>query len=145
MRTAPLSMLTSTAASSHHPGPLQQQTYASTAASSHLCGRREALRNAAVYLLAAAAVSAPPAAPAHALPEECTNGAMEQRQALGLDPFAPPCDGPDPWARSLPPVYPVFVAKRAVDAVLVAKAAGVLAGPSVVALHDQALDLEQDL
>ena len=56
MRTAPLSRLTSTAASSHHPGPLQQQTYASTAASSHLCGRREALRNAAVYLLAAGAV-----------------------------------------------------------------------------------------
>ena len=44
---------------------------------------------------------------------------MEQRQAMGLDPFAPPCDGPDPWAprRGLP-IYPIVSAQKSVDAVL---------------------------
>ena len=78
--------------------------------------RRHMLRN--LLCLAAAAATSTPALPALALPEECTNGAMERRQALGLDPFAPPCNDPDPWARSIPPVYPIFVAKRAVDTLL---------------------------
>ena len=77
--------------------------------------RRHVIRKL-LCLVAAAATT--PCLPAIALPEECTNGAMEQRQAMGLDPFAPPCQDPDPWARSLPPVYPIFVAKRAVENIL---------------------------
>ena len=45
------------------------------------------------------------------------NGVMEQRQAMGLDPFAPPCTDPAP-DRGLPPAYPLFVAKRAVEHLL---------------------------
>ena len=76
------------------------------------CSRRHV-----VACLAAAAASTR-SLPAFALPEECTNGVMELRQAQGVNPFDPPCDGPDPWKRAVPPVYPVFVAKRAVDNLL---------------------------
>lgn len=81
----------------------------------HRCSRTDAIR---VCFVAAATAASNPSLPAFALPAECTNGAMEQRQALGLDPFAPPCQGSDPWTRSIPPVYPIFVAKRAVDSLL---------------------------
>lgn len=75
--------------------------------------RRQALQ----IIIAAIAIPQTPIA-ARALPPECMNGMMERRQALGLDPFAPPCNDPDPWARSIPPVQPIFVAKRAVDTLL---------------------------
>ena len=77
--------------------------------------RRDAMRTAALLLAAALGGTQQPA---RALPDECMNGMMEERQRNGLDPFAPPCSDPDPWARSLPPVYPIFVAQRAVDSLL---------------------------
>ena len=40
---------------------------------------------------------------------------MEERQRLGLDPFAPPCDIIDPGPL---PVYPIIAAKRSVDLLL---------------------------
>ena len=77
--------------------------------------RNAAMRSAAVALLAA--VGTRPVERASALPEECMNGVMEQRQAMGLDPFAPPCTNPDP-DRDLPPAYPIFVAERTVEMLL---------------------------
>ena len=56
--------------------------------------RRRAVLRGVIGLAAGVAV----ARPAQALPAECLNGAMEQRQALGLDPFAPPCNDLDPCA-----------------------------------------------
>ena len=56
--------------------------------------------------------------PAASLPPECLNGVMERRQFLGLDPFAPPCDGPDPGPL---PIYPVLAAKASVDGLLANK------------------------
>ena len=67
---------------------------------------------ASLALLAACA-AAPPAA---TLPPECMNGTMEQRQALGMDPFAPPCD--ELGGAGRPPIQPLLVAKRNADAVL---------------------------
>ena len=40
---------------------------------------------------------------------------MEERQYLGLDPFAPPCDIVDPGPL---PIYPILAAKNTVDALL---------------------------
>ena len=52
---------------------------------------------------------------ARSLPDECMNGLMEERQYLGLDPFAPPCDIVDPGPL---PIYPILAAKNTVDALL---------------------------
>ena len=74
--------------------------------------RRQLLQDA---LLCIAGVGQLVAAPALALPAECFNGVMEERQRLGLDPFAPPCTDP---AGSGLPTYAIFKAKRTVDALL---------------------------
>lgn len=78
--------------------------------------RRGFVRHAVVIVAASSARVWPPRV-AKALPEECMNGVMEQRQAMGLDPFAPPCTNPDP-DRDTPPVYPILMAKRAVENIL---------------------------
>ena len=87
------------------------QPLAGEASCSTSVSRRDTLLSA---LVAAAALSVP-ASPAFALPAECLNGVMEERQRLGLDPFAPPCDDPDPGPL---PIYPILAAKTTVDGLL---------------------------
>ena len=76
--------------------------------------RRRDVARATAALLALAATAVSPLQ-SRALPEACLNGMMEQRQSLGMDPFAPPCDVVDPGPL---PVYPIFAAQRTVEALL---------------------------
>lgn len=74
-----------------------------------MCGRRRALLS---FFLASSACLP---LPSLALPAECLNGMMEQRQYLGIDPFAPPCNVVDPGPL---PIFPIMTAKITLDALL---------------------------
>ena len=71
-------------------------------------------RRRSLLVLAFVAAIGPPRTTS-ALPAECLNGLMEQRQYLGLDPFAPPCEqqGPGPL-----PIYPILAAQTTTDQLL---------------------------
>ena len=78
-------------------------------------GPRHHRRRSFAHGIAAFGLACCTGLPAGALPAECYNGVMEQRQFLGLDPFAPPCNEADMGPL---PIYPIVAARRTLDALL---------------------------